>query len=158
MERVSIARVRVKPVWANSACTSASVRKRLAKTMSINMSYNFPNDAAGEIVGIADGEALVGGEITHGLLEHGERGGILRKIVVDVRPNNRLKRARAGADAMHEMWPRRAIPLPAYQHDEVADRLRRIGLQQGAQRGAGELPRRGFSKQAQVDQHVHEAG
>ena len=44
MERVSIARLSVKPVWANSACTSASVRKRLAKTMSINMSYNFPND------------------------------------------------------------------------------------------------------------------
>jgi hypothetical protein len=34
---------------------------------------------AGEIVGIADGEALVGGEITHGLLEHGERGGMCEK-------------------------------------------------------------------------------
>jgi hypothetical protein len=113
---------------------------------------------AGEIVGIADGETLVSGGITHGLLEHGERGGMLRQIVVEVRPNNRLKRARAGADAVHEMWPCRAIPFPAYQHDEVADRLRRISLQQGAQRGAGELPGRGFDKQAQVDQHVHEAG
>jgi hypothetical protein len=111
-----------------------------------------------EIIGIADGEALVGGEITHGLLEHGERGGMLRQIAVDVHPNNRLKRTRAGADAVRETRPRRAKPFTAHQHGEVADRLRRIGLQQGAQRGAGELPGRGFGTQAQVHQHAHEAG
>jgi hypothetical protein len=113
---------------------------------------------ARKVVGIADGEAFVGGKITHGLLEHGERGRMLRQIAVEVHPKDRLKRTRAGADALRETRPRRAKPFTAHQHGEVANRLRRIGLQQGAQRGAGELPGRGFGTQAQMHQHAHEAG
>jgi hypothetical protein len=40
----------------------------------------------------------------------------------------------------------------------MAQRMRRIGLQQGPQRDAGELAGHGFGTQAQVDQHAQEAG